>query len=363
MYSSSFAHKNNKLRNISEGYRKGKVQDRYYVNTVAGGSLRSNVQDMATFAKLMLSEGGKIITENSIKEMWTRQNADVPLDFDTETGLAWFLWDIPTVGHVVGHGGGTRYFRSSLIISPELELAVIVLTNSTEGWPGGIANEMLKLAAETKRGKITDKNEKSDSAKQAHVSTNTLPLGGHYQTRYHGHVFAEQKGGRFKLLNKPIELRPSDQGGFSIFKKHLNIFWLQPKAIRDARYYFEQVAGEVVVIKISKDGTRVREGVKLETTDIPASWHSRLGRYKATSNDSHIDFATLEIDHNMLRLAFRWKGSSRDYAYALRAHDENSAQILGLGRGLGGILRATGQAEDSILNFKGLLLQRELEEN
>jgi len=361
MNASSFSLENNGLDNISKGYREGELQERKYLNLIPAGSLRTNVRDLSAFAKLMMSDEVGLISRQTIDEMWSRQNSEIALDYDTEIGLAWFPGTLPDVGHVVGHGGGTHYFRSRLMISPEYKLAIIVLTNSSEGNPHKIVEEALKLAIETKKGLVAEVEPDSRDADISRENENISQFEGHYQTD-HGHYYFEPAGTRINVFGgRPAQLRPNGKGGFSAYVKLLKIFWYRSRWVRDMNFYFEQVDGEDVII-MEKKGKRHRIGVRVNQTSIPDSWIQRLGKYKPLDEDADY-IAWLEIEHDILRLAFQGSKSSYKYAYALEAIDNNSAISLGLGRGLGKIIEVVDDSEHITLDYAGLKLQRENHSN
>ncbi len=108
------------------------------------GGIYSNIQDMLKWLSVHLN-GGKyqqtqmISLENHIK-MWTphTQLAFNPIPKPpyrvhfSSYGLGWSIFDLN--GYVlVGHTGGLPGMLSQIILVPEMNLGVIVLTNTTEG--------------------------------------------------------------------------------------------------------------------------------------------------------------------------------------------------------------------------------------
>src|SRR5690606_34881966 len=88
------------------------------------------------------------------------QNRGVALDFDAETGLAWFLDPLPTrwFGKNAAHGGGLPHYSSAFMLLPDSKLAVVLVTNSQRG-AGAVqqlARRALQLALEAKTGMPVD---------------------------------------------------------------------------------------------------------------------------------------------------------------------------------------------------------------
>jgi CubicO group peptidase (beta-lactamase class C family) len=75
----------------------------------------------------------RILRPQTVAEMLTPQNSDVPLDFDARWGLGW--WMLPLLdyaGKNAWHQGGEGVWNSMLFILPDHKLGVVLLTNSAE---------------------------------------------------------------------------------------------------------------------------------------------------------------------------------------------------------------------------------------
>jgi len=114
------------------------------INGAAGGIL-SNVQDMSKWMLVQLNGGkyGKKLTQqlftiNSQNDMWkihttldTRPNNRYKTHF-TGYGLGWFLKDVN--GNMqISHTGGLPGMLSKVILIPDLQFGVVVLTNTDSG--------------------------------------------------------------------------------------------------------------------------------------------------------------------------------------------------------------------------------------
>jgi CubicO group peptidase (beta-lactamase class C family) len=110
-------------------------------NEAPGGSINSNVLDMARWARLQLAggvfEGRRLISEEALAETHTPQTA-IPIDDASRRlnpGIHFsayaFGWQVQDYrGHkLVQHSGGIDGQRSRIALMPELNLGVIVLTN------------------------------------------------------------------------------------------------------------------------------------------------------------------------------------------------------------------------------------------
>jgi CubicO group peptidase (beta-lactamase class C family) len=117
-------------------------------NVGPAGSINSCAADMAKWVQLQLNRGkfadrdGHLFTEQRSKEMWTPQTilptGDAPAQLAalkanfSDYALGWFLRDYKG-RNLVGHTGGVGGFVSRVMLVPEENLGVVVLTNAKEG--------------------------------------------------------------------------------------------------------------------------------------------------------------------------------------------------------------------------------------
>ncbi len=153
MSRSSFAPKPEMTPYVSKSYSSdGKLMKRVFVNYLPAGSTLSSAAEMTHFMRAMLAGGSlggnTVLKPATLRKMWTAQNEGVPLDFDYRVGLYWILSDpeLEYAGKIVSFSGDTAQQHSRLILVPEHQLGVVVLTNSANG--GGIARTAAVAAIE-----------------------------------------------------------------------------------------------------------------------------------------------------------------------------------------------------------------------
>jgi CubicO group peptidase (beta-lactamase class C family) len=117
-------------------------------NAAPAGAINSCAADMAKWVQLQLNRGkyvdhdGRLFTEQRSKEMWTAQTilsiedppaplAGLKANF-ADYALGWALRDYHG-RKLVGHTGGVGGFVSRVMLAPEENLGVVVLTNAEEG--------------------------------------------------------------------------------------------------------------------------------------------------------------------------------------------------------------------------------------
>jgi CubicO group peptidase (beta-lactamase class C family) len=117
-------------------------------NAGPAGSINSSAADMAKWVQLQLNRGkftdrdGHLFTEQRSKEMWSAQTilpiGDPPPALSglkanfADYALGWVLRDYHG-RKLVGHTGGVGGFVSRVMLVPEENLGVVVLTNAEEG--------------------------------------------------------------------------------------------------------------------------------------------------------------------------------------------------------------------------------------
>jgi len=121
---------------------RGRIAPQRPVNAAAGGVVCS-LDDMLTWARIQLNQGvsagGQVLySEVQSKEMWKPQTRLAISKNEPELsgthfsfyGLGWRLADVHGYKKV-SHTGAVAGFRSQIVLIPELELGVVVLTNGS----------------------------------------------------------------------------------------------------------------------------------------------------------------------------------------------------------------------------------------
>ncbi len=132
-------------------YLEGKLQVIHFEildNAAPAGSINSCAADMAKWVQLQLNRGkltdheGRLFSEQRSKEMWSPQTilptndppaplAELRTNF-ADYALGWGLRDYHG-RKLVGHTGGVAGFVSRVMLVPEENLGVVILTNAEEG--------------------------------------------------------------------------------------------------------------------------------------------------------------------------------------------------------------------------------------
>ncbi|TXD83744.1 serine hydrolase [Subsaximicrobium wynnwilliamsii] len=108
------------------------------------GGIVSNIPDMLTWAKFLMdgavtAEGERLLSEKQLNELWQLQ---MPLKVSANDsygsnfrgyGLGWFLTDVKGGHKQVYHTGGLLGTVTQFTMIPDMNLAIVVLTNQMNG--------------------------------------------------------------------------------------------------------------------------------------------------------------------------------------------------------------------------------------
>jgi CubicO group peptidase (beta-lactamase class C family) len=110
----------------------------------AAGGIVSNVHDMMTWAKFLMNDavtenGERLLDKRLFHELWQLQtplNVSANDSYDSNFkgyGLGWFLTDVKGGHKQVYHTGGLIGTVTQFTMIPDLDLAIVVLTNQMNG--------------------------------------------------------------------------------------------------------------------------------------------------------------------------------------------------------------------------------------
>lgn len=224
-------------------------------NVGPAGSINSSSAEMAKWLLLQLNHGkfldreGRLFSERDSREMWTPQTilptpeASGPLaglrsNF-AAYGLGWMLRDYH--GHkMVGHGGGVLGFVSQVMLVPEENLGVVILTNAEQGGAGGsilyhILDHYLALkpadwitafkGSDEQEEKEAAETLKKQDAGRAAYSKPSLPLenyAGVYTDAWYGPATIRLENAKlvFSLDHTPSAVADLQHWQYDTFKAH-----------------------------------------------------------------------------------------------------------------------------------------------
>jgi len=224
-------------------------------NAGPAGSLNSCAADMAKWVQLQLNRGkfvdhdGRLFSEQQSTEMWTPQTilptgnpppalAALKANF-ADYGLGWFLRDYRG-RKLVMHDGGVAGFVSRVLLVPEENLGVVILTNAEEGGAFNaimyhLLDEYFNLPntdwiAAFMSIKDTEEKEAAETMKKAEGSRSadskpSLPIekyAGMYSDAWYGPVTIRQESGGLTISfdHTPSMVGDLQHWQYDTFKAH-----------------------------------------------------------------------------------------------------------------------------------------------
>jgi len=347
-------------------HKGGRVVDDAPIGQMAAGSLYASVRDMTAFMQTMLRRGrgvkDRVISEDRLREMWTRQNADVALDLDLEMGLAWFLSreDAPGSGQKVEHDGATLFHRSAMKLLPDHGLGVVVVTNSEEGQTNQLAEDALFIALETMTGiKRPEPPPPPAHDETAFTKEELDALAGAYDTPFGFMRLARDDDAlTAKALGETFVFRPTKGKRFDVAVLLFGLFALQPDELARLSISFDEVAGQKVIVE-HEGSKRALLGARIEPPAIDDVWRARLGDYTIVNGQDDIllfDRFALKDDGGALVFAAGPVSQPLMLPWALAPVDEDRAVVMGIGRSRGESVSAIEHEGKPALRWSGYVL-------
>jgi CubicO group peptidase (beta-lactamase class C family) len=201
-------------------------------NVGPAGSIISSVADLSQWMLVQLNHGkmvnndARLFSEKSGREMWSQQSI-IPVNPGSEElkalrphfagyGMGWFLRDYKG-RRLVGHDGGVAGFVTRVLLVPEENLGVVILTNAEEDYAyesilyhvldaylGGATQDYIASFKSVEDKEHKDAEETIQKAQQSRDANSkpSLPLGkyaGEYSDPWYGKVTIGQENGGLVL--------------------------------------------------------------------------------------------------------------------------------------------------------------------
>lgn len=350
---------------MAAGYRHGERGRPLPMRDLPALGLHTNARDLAGLLRMVLAEGrgtaGPVLPRAALADMLAPQNEEVPLDFDLRVGLGWFLDDrgLERAGVVARHSGTTPLYSSEVIVLPEHDLAVAVLSNRGDARPAvtGLAEEVMRLALAARRG-ITLPADGTHEPVQ--VADQALPagIGGRYATEL-GIVELQPHKRLLRAVTLDATFDMEPYGGAS--------FRLRPRSgagrlagLDGLRIGYRRVEGREV-LAVYQRGHAHPFGIKVDKAPVSPAWRNRLGRYELTNPDPEFPIRDLCLlrDDGVLYLEYRLPTvTAQTIRVPVQAVDHDLAVTLGLGRTRGEALRISRAGGSELLHFSGYTARR-----
>ena len=363
------AHSEFAARIPGKAYKDGKEVEAIPLRDLPSSSLNSSANDMACFMRMIFADGkfdGKqIISAESLRQMFTVQNANVPLDFDFRMGLGWMLSgvDVPRAGIVANHGGTTLNYHTALAVLPEHKLGVVVLSNSAtaQGAVARVAEEALKLALEAKRGIIQPEKVTMASQNVPLTEANLRDYSGYFETLI-GLVKVDNRDGALiaELMGWKFELVKHEDGDFGVRLKLLGLIPVANQQMKEMNLSLHQINGREV-LAYKKDGQSMLVGEKLHPQPLPEYLNDYVGAYDIVNkHDGPMPENIRVVREGDLLIGEFTFAEKPGFVFrtAFLPVTQNELVMAGVGSGKGETLRLSRIGDEVHIYFSGFDLKK-----
>jgi CubicO group peptidase (beta-lactamase class C family) len=316
----------------------------FYVNPfqrdIPEYGLCSSINDLSHFVKMILAKGKykkQVLLKNETFEtVFGNQNENIPsLIKDYQFGFGWVLnfdpW-IRKVGRTISRGSGILLGNSIILILPDYQLGVVVVTNTLQEGIISLVNETAKLALEKKAGIKTEGLEISPPPPITPlIPENVCDYEGSYITTGAGLVTIKLSGNKL-ILSSPAEsyqLVPRSDNTFTLGSRFFGRISAFSNLVREIRVSFNRIADRRVIC-LNGYGEQLIFGVAVDVVPISENWQSRCGKYLLFDEEN---LAKVEGEVKVIRgfLALKIKTGKNVSVVIIKPINENEAIIQGLG--------------------------------
>ncbi len=363
---------------VSSGFDAlGKIVPPFVVRDDAAVGLYSNALELSRFMQMMFAQGQRgqtsVLSAQMVETMLTAQNAALSTNRDDDAGLGWVIqkWQPGLSGFAAGLNGIIPPFYSAMLIFPEVELGIVLLTNSSSvEVVNALIDEVSSVFLEAERG-LPDVN--------TALYSPPIDLAPSVLKDYEG-TYVFQDGTNFMVLNVQLEndqlhAQTRDQiwqlvphfnrqfsaqpllGGWLPVSdiNHLSLF-----AIREdeSLLRLEPQSGQIQVVELLANEWERLVGTRVTPVPIPPSWDALQGDYVLeTPIQEPLPFTEFSIVRNKEWLLFEL-GPDRSHQFILLPQSDHTAIMVVLLDGMGPTLHTTTTPAGVRLRYSGLSFQR-----
>lgn len=352
---------------------KGKVEPEPGLRDMPAGGLNTSVLDLLQLARLWFNQGRvgdrQLLSPASITAMQTPPHPPALAD-NASMGLGWHLLDeeLDGVGPLLWHAGGTPHHHAQLMLLPQLQLAVAVMSSSVGA--GELAQDAalqaLSLMAQARTG--TDPTRPlRQGVDPTYPPADKLPrppvIDGHYDTpmglvrldTQGEQVHASLGGQRLRLVRQP-------DGYLKLRVRLLGLIPVDIGPLGDVAFNRYDTADGQAWLIARRRGRFTLAGTRLEPVPISPAWKNRLGTYRYDGGDPYlaaqIQSARVFEEDGLLQVEL--SAGTENTRLALAPVNEQEAIIRGLGRGRGETVHARQDGADAVLLHGGMRFVRQV---
>lgn len=340
----------------------------------AAGDIRMSAADLAVFARAMLrylspdtNIETRLLSADSVHSMWQVQFPDAPIDGGIEMGLGWML-NYPSKGlrnatGIYWHNGSTHHYHSSLLLNTSDNLAVIALSNSSQGDDpqlGKLAESAMISAIRSKTGEAPRAHSPTSKPVSRFTDQQVDQLTGKYLGPGVGEFVIVGTNNRMTTTidGQKFVLVPMDDGSISAKLRLFGLIPFPSGELREMRFRLIEHDGQSL-ISIDNGPVLAQKVLPLE---LPEALHRFTGQYRLVNPDEMhqalgMELLTLENVDGYLRAELGMEDDSNEF-YIMPA-DNTRGTVTGYGRGQGdSVFFELDDNGGEHVQFSGLLFEK-----
>ncbi len=330
---------------LSKGYLKKKVVPYSQVRDVAAGWITSTTADMSNLVKMMMNDGvfeeTRLLSEKSIADMEQNHLMGTTMNASSTygKGLGVYTAELKNGATIqnklaYGHGGFSPPFHADFRYIPELEVGVIVFSNTRHSGLLRSAGYILGLYLKEAKG-IDYQLIRKESSIENNCEEVDIP--GLYNLGMGSIEVTNLDKIKFKVEgNKVVLKRIENSFDYSVTAK---LFGILPIKMKDVVFRFVKKKNQMYITQLDLEG-KVEEfiGAKTEKVPISNAWAATIGSYKIVksfpSSFDEFDFsrATIKIQQENDVPYLSIKTPNRNFQFFLNIKSDSIAYTGGMGR-------------------------------
>ncbi len=332
MQHSSFAPYGATSRLSATGYKNHIAQKNLPIRDIPALGLNTSVKDFSHFLAALLNNGRykskSILDPPTVKTMTSVQNSHVKLDYDDLIGIPWFIHrnSPDSASLIVEHGGTTINYSSQVVMAPDDDLGVVILSNTSR------VNRLIKKVA---RSLIKRLLSNTVQPVADHVQSISLVRGNtdSGKKKYVAKSGIIEIDSNVKMLcdcqsNRTINLVPLPDGWFG----------LPPDKKNNTKKIIEQNVNGKEVIVLEQNGKRHIIGSIYDENENRFNWDHYFGKYDIVNADKDFPVIDVEIfdEDRVTYICYRMpKLSNKLIVIPIMPVSEKEAITEGVGRSKG----------------------------
>lgn len=350
---------------------KGRNEAEPGLRDVPAGGLNTTVIDLLQLARLWFSDGrmtGRQILAPASLSAMAGAPARPPTGDPASVGMGWHLLseELEGVGPLLWHAGGTPHHHAQLMLLPQVQLAVAVMSSAVTA--GELAQETaLKAMAlmATARTGIDPVRPLRQGMDTDHPPVALSRLAGHYDTPL-GLVHLASDGAKASASSngKRLELVNDGDGYARLRYRLLGLFPVNLGRLGEVAFTRHDTPDRQTWLLVRRKGRFTLLGTRLDPLPFADRWRQRTGRYRYAGNDPFLaaQFKSVRLFEEAGLLLVEVDAGADSTRVALAPVDDHQAIVRGLGRGRGDTVLAEQDGAQVVLTHSGMRFVRESSE-